>query len=280
MKKILYTSKRDVFSAWLNEYFTRTSSKYIWAQICYDWNTGELLHVVFEKNTENECYIEWPVYIPDIPTTNIDFTGSHPTLENGEPWDYRSWHIHALSCVLLNEPTGVPGSFWDWRLNTRPQGNATCDLDFLCKTKEGEYIGIEATEIYYVETSSNFNRDVYEHFQRLLKLRRGSNPGFNLRQLQAQKNFVQIFGGRMFMLFHQILKDNEPYRLREDKCLLLEINDLNYQRIESIVSQSSYAVYEPPTSYSADDTHEEPMQGIKRNIRFVSLRDILDRFVD
>jgi hypothetical protein len=280
MKQVLHKSKKDVFSTWLNDYFILKQSKYIWAQICYEWKTGDLLHVVFEKNSANEAYIQWPVHIPNIAVTNIDFTNGSPTLNNGEPWEYQSWHIDALNCDLLKEPSTEPISFWDWRLQTRPQGNATCDLDFMCKTIENKYIGIEATEIYYVDISSNVNQDVFEHFQRLLKLRKGSSPGFNLKQLKAQNNFVQIFGGRMFMLFHQILKDQQPYRLREDKCLLLEIDDENYRRIETIVSQSAFEVHEPAANYTASRLEENPMQGIKRDIRFASLEKIIDRFVD
>jgi len=176
----------------------------------------------------------------------------------------------------MKEPT----SFWDWRLQTRPQGNATCDLDFLCRTVKAEYIGIEATEIYYVDKSSNVNQDVFEHFQRLLRLRKGSTHGFNMKQLRAQRNFVAVFGGRMFILFHQILKDQKPYRLREDKCLLLEVNDANYKRIESIVVQPTYSVHESQATYFTGQTEEDPMIALKQDVRFVSLAAILDRFVD
>lgn len=280
MKKVLYTSKRDVFSTWLNDFYVQKRSKYIWAQICYDWETAELLHVVFEKNSENQAYIQWPVQVPGVPVTNIDFTTDFPTLENGDPWDYLSWHKSALGCDLMSEPRETPESFWDWRLKTRPQGNATCDLDFFCKTVESEYIGIEATEIYYVDTSPNPNQDVFEHFQRLLRLRKGNSNGFNLRQLKAQKSFVHIFGGRLFLLFHQILKEQQPYRLREDKCLLLEVDDENYKTIESIIHQSSNEVRKPAVGYEIGYNNQDPIKKIKENIRFVSLQKILDRFVD
>lgn len=280
MKKILYPSKRDVFNAWLNDYYVRKKSKYIWAQICYDWNTAELLHVVFEKNHENQAHIQWPVNVPGVPATNIDFTTEVPTLENGEPWDYRSWHKSALGCDLMSEPREKPKSFWDWRLKTRPQGNATCDLDFFCKTVKNEYIGIEATEIYYVDTSPNPDQDVFEHVQRLLRLRKGNSQGFNLKQLKAQKNFVHLFGGRLFLLFHKIFKEQQPYRLREDKCLLLEVDDENYNAIESLIHKPSNEMPKPPVRCDIGQNKEDPIEKIKRNIRFVSLQKIFDRFVD
>ena len=280
MKKILYENKKDVFSNWLNKYFIRKQSRYIWAQICYDWDTGNLLHVVFEKNSSNEKYIQWPIYMPDIPVTNIDFTSGTPTLDNGQLWDYKSWHRDALRCNLSSDPRTEPTSFWDWRLQTRPQGNATCDLDFFCKTVDKEFIGIEATEIYYVDSSADINQDVFEHFQRLLKLRKGNSHGFNLRQLRAQKKFVRLFKGRLFMLFHQILTDQQPYRLREDKCLLLEINDSNYKRIESIVAQPTNSVHESQATYFTGRTEEDPMVALKQGVLFASLDRILDRFLD
>ncbi len=280
MKKIQYDTKKDVFSNWLNEYMVKKQSTYIWAQICYEWNTGDLLHVIFERNADNKNHIEWPVHIPGIPVTNIDFTNGSPALDDGKLWDYRSWHRDALRCHLKNNPRTEPASFWNWRLQTCPQGNATCDLDFLCRTVEKEYIGIEATEIYYVDRSSNVDQDVFEHFQRLFKLRKGNNrPGFNLRQLKAQKKFIEFFCGRMFMLFHQIFKDQQPYRLREDKCLLLEIDDENYKRIESIV-RPTYAEHMSPANRSASLPEQKSMHGLKSAIHFVSLAKILDRFVD
>ncbi|MDR5897678.1 hypothetical protein QC823_01530 [Halomonas vilamensis] len=281
MKKLLYESKKSVFSNWLSNYCLEKKLKCIWAQICYDWNTGELLHVVFEKNSDNEHYIQWPVDMPELSITNIDFTTDLPTLESGELWDYRVWHKKALGCVLKNEPTEQPISFWDWREKTEPQGNATCDLDFFCKTVEGEYIGIEATEIYYVETSHQKNKDSLEHLQRLLTKRKGNSnrPGFNLRQLQAQKKFVQIFEGRMFMLFHQILKAQEPYCIREDKCLLLEINDENHNAIKSIVDPSSVELNKSAVSCHIEYAPENPIHRIKESLLRVSLQKIFDRFM-
>lgn len=267
MKNILHSRKKDVFGTWLNDYFLEKKAKYIWAQLCYDWNTGELIHVVFEKNTDNEAFVEWPVKVEDLPFTNIDFTGNEPVLDDGSPWDYYNWHKEALGCELQSSPKATPESFWDWRLQTRPKGNATCDLDFLAKTVKGEYIGIEATEIYYVDESSNINQDVFEHFQRLLRLRRGNRPGFNTKQLKAQKQFVEKRGGRMFMLFHQILKNQTPYKLRDDRCLLLEITDSNLNRIESIINYTNY-------------NQADPMDGIKQEVHFASLKGVLDRFLD
>lgn len=266
MKKILYESKKNIFSKWLNHYFFNKKSKYIWPQICYDWDTGNLLHIVFEKTLENQNYINWPVQIGDIPVTNIDFTCSPPQLDYGKVWDYHKWHQQALNCELAQSPTTVPTSFWNWRLQTRPQGNATCDLDFMCKTVDGKYIGIEATEIYYVDQSSDRNTDVFEHFQRLFRLRKGKTGGFNLRQLKAQMDFVSLFDGRMFMLFHQILKDQNSYSLREDKCLLLELNEESYHGIEHIVNRST-------------DT-ENIMENLKKQIHFAPIQNIFDRFVE
>lgn len=279
MKEIIHSEKKDVFSTWLNDYCARKNLKYIWPQICYRWDTGALLHIVFEKNSTNEQHVQWPMHIPAIPATNIDFTTSPPTLGNGKAWDYQTWHERALACMLSNRPEEAPASFWDWRLKTKPQGNATCDLDFFCKTVDGEYIGIEATEIYYVDPSPDPNRDVYEHLQRLLTLRKGENPGFNLKQLKAQMNFVRRFQGRLFMLFHQILKRRHPYRLRDDKCLLLEINDESYEAIEFIVSQAGTLSHEAVRDPHAKPACEGSIQRLKRNIHFVPLCRILDRFV-
>jgi hypothetical protein len=202
----------------------------------------------------------------------LDFTSTPPKLENGKDWNFQSWHYKALKCSLAKNPEKIPISFWDWRLNTKPKGNATCDLDFLCKTKNNEYIGIEATEIYYLDESKNKNKDVFEHFQRLLKLRKGQNKGFNLKQLKAQMDFIKLFHGRMFMLFHEFIKDQGSYKLREDKSMLLEINQTNYNCIERIVNNNEN---HPEKTYSTN-----PMDILKKEFHFIPIQKIFDRFID
>lgn len=278
MKNILHQSKKDVFSDWVNNHLASKSTKYIWAQICYDWNTGNILHVVFERNLSNKNNIKWPVLIKNIPVTNLDFTKGAPVLDSGELWDYERWHIKALNCSLSNNPKTEPKSFWDWRIQTRPKGNATCDLDFLCETIDSEYIGIEATEIYFIEESSDVSVDVVEHLHRLFKLRKGAGGGFNFRQLKAQKTFVDMLGGRMYILFHRILKDKKPYTIQEDKCLLLEVNTDNYNKIESIVNESVIAAKEVQATYASDSEYKNTADALYEKSHRVSLPKVFQRF--
>lgn len=274
MKTVLHPKKKDVFSQWLHSHLEEFGGSYIWPQICYDWESGKLIHVVFEKNRANEEFVKWPVNNENIPTTNIDFTADPPTLDSGEPWDFHNWHEEALKCRLMNDPQRTPVSFWEWRRQTRPQGNGACDLDFFCMSARDEYIGLEATEIYYVEEDSNVNRDVFEHFKRLLTYRKGATGGFNVRQLSAQKDFVAGFSGRLFLLLHQIEKNTTPWSLRDDLVRLLEIDDQTFERVSQLVTQDNHGVGEDRGAYDVD-----PMDYIKPRLRPARLATVMNRFL-
>ena len=255
MKSVQHYSKKDVFENWLHRNF---QTKYIWPQICYDVNTSQPIHIVFEKNQRNQRYIQWPInHLGTVPSTNIDFTKTPPTLPEGRPWDYRNWHQHALNGRLLNPPSRVPKSFWDWRLQTRPQNNLTCDLDFLCQNDEGRYVGIEATEIYYVDESPNIEQDCYEHFKRLFIYRRGNTGGFNVQQLRAQYAYVKDLFGDLYMIFHQIQKP--AYRLVERRVLLIKVDEETLRLIERMLTAKRL-----PTE-------------LRRKIQFYSLNDAFRR---
>jgi hypothetical protein len=136
MKAVLHKNKRDVFESWINEFCASKEAKYIWPQICYHNQTGDVIHLVFEKNDKNKDVIEWPVQLKfksgeEIPCTNIDFTQGSPKTETGDEWNYKEWYIDALGGRLQKQCQKTPVSFWDWRTQTWPQGNLTCDLDFL-----------------------------------------------------------------------------------------------------------------------------------------------------
>ena len=129
MKKIQHLNKKEVFSEWIDNNLSLINTGVVfWPQICYDFHTTNPIHIVFEKN---QYSFDWPWnsdnYLP-WPYTNIDFTFDIPKLPNGVDWDYERWHIDTLNCKLQNSPRFVPSSFWNWRLQTRPQGNLTCDL--------------------------------------------------------------------------------------------------------------------------------------------------------
>ena len=278
MKEIVHSSKKDVFSNWINQFFLSKGKKYIWPQLCYDWNTGELQHIVFEKNSKNKGSVEWPVKFDQtkVGITNIDFTDCPPKLDDGKEWDFLEWHIDALGCDLKNSPQKPPGSFHDWRLQTKPQGNLACDLDLLCTTNDNGYIGIEATEIYHLEESNDRSKDCYKHFVRLLTLRKS---GFNLLQLKAIMNFMAILDGRAFILLHQFVdnsqNNNHHYRLREDRSMLIELDQTNYHQIERIVKEDRNMVREPGSAPSDED----PMVLLKPKFTFLPLNKIFDRFV-
>jgi hypothetical protein len=268
MKAVVHQAKKSVFEDWINQYLTKNGGTYIWPQITYDWNSVDILHIVFEKNSHNEKFIEWPATLKNVATTNIDFTCSPPELSDGSNWDFKTWHIKALQCGLANAPTKTPASFWGWRLDTRPQGNATCDLDFLGCTKDDKLIGIEATEIYFIDESKDNNKDVYEHFQRLFRFRKGG--GFNIKQLQAQFNFMQGVEGRLFLAIHQIIKTATPYTLRDDKILLLEIDLEQIGSLKTIINSSDNA--------AGAKQRQEAMDKLKSKMHFGSMAQLMDRF--
>lgn len=236
MKGIMHQSKKNVFTNWLHNYLKSEGKKYIWPQICYERNTARLIHIVFEKNQSNEEFVEWPATnLGGVPFTNINFTVVPPILEDGNEWDFNNWYNHALNCTLSRDCTRTPVSFWDWRSQTWPQDNLTCDLDFLYLNSMGKYIGIEATEIYCVDENKDCKLDVFEHFKRLFLYRKGNTGGFNIDQLKAQKNLLASRNGKLYMLFHQFIEKGGKYILREDRVLLIEINDSNILEIENLI---------------------------------------------
>jgi hypothetical protein len=236
MKSPLHQHKQAVFESWVRGYCKKTQLHYLWPQICYDPNTLEIIHVVFEKNSKNEDVISWPVKIEGIEHSNIDFTTKKPTMPDGSEWNFREWHKIALGgCPLTKQCEKTPASFWEWRLQTIPQGNLACDLDFLYK-KGDKVFGIEATEIYYIdECPENPDSDVYEHFIRLLRLRKGGTGGFNIMQLRVQYNLLQRLGGKLLFLLHKFDKTRNPYELRTDKVSIIEITDEVLRQIETII---------------------------------------------
>jgi len=239
MKGILHERKKNVFQNWLHGHLLQ---KYIWAQICYDINNYESIHIVLEKNSNNSNFIDWPLSkLDDIACTNIDFTVEPPQLDDGNRWDFCKWHLSALKCRLMSEPSHIPTSFWNWRRETRPQGNLTCDLDCLCVNKYGTYIGIEATEIYFVNDNENIEKDVYEHFKRLFTLRKGKAGGFNIAQLKAQKAFLDKLDGKLYMLFHKLIEHESTLQLYEEKILLLIIEDETISEIQQLIKTKYFS---------------------------------------
>ena len=291
MKQVLHRNKRDVFESWINEFCLDKKAKYIWPQICYHNQTGDVIHLVFEKNRKNQDVIEWPVKLnfkngKSIPVTNIDFTTNEPSLENGQRWDYETWYETALGGSLQKACNQKPSSFWNWRTQSCPQGNLTCDLDFLFfKKSNNTYYGFEATEIYYVDQSSNRNQDIYEHFERLLKLRKGNMNGFNTLQLKAQLNLLSQLEGGLGLILHQIVKeDSQPiemnqvrdmsasytttsmpqFKLRDDKVVTLKITDETIQNIRSFL----------------DSPYENNLNKEKSELRFQSLVSVMSKIVE
>lgn len=290
MKQVLHINKRDVFESWINEFCASKQIKYIWPQICYDNQTGEIIHLVFEKNNKNKDVIEWPVKLnfktgEKIPSTSIDFTQSNPKTETGEDWNYHDWYKHALGGHLQSTCLKTPQSFWNWRSQTRPQGNLTCDLDFLFfKSSNQIYYGFEATEIYYVDRSQNINQDVNEHFERLLKKRKGNMNGFNTLQIKAQLNLLAKLEGGLGLILHQIveepssnqnqirempatyngMKTDRQFKLRDDKVVTLKIDEQTIQNIRNFL--------DAPSQNNLDKE--------KSQLRFQSLVDVMSKIVE
>ena len=203
MKAVQHAGKKDVFADWVNANLGVSNDSHIYSpQITYDWRSENPIHIVFERNTNS---FNWPwcsdIYLP-YPFTNIDFTATPPLLDDGTPWDYENWFQDALQCTLKKVADRTPDSFWDWRLMTWPQGNATCDLDVLHK-KGDIWVGIEATEIWYVdENESDHNQDCYQHVHNLIHKRKA----FNFKALRAQCIFMDAIGGEHYFVLHQIDK--------------------------------------------------------------------------
>jgi hypothetical protein len=217
LKSIQYRNKKDVFADWVKANVIPYNAKVYWPQITYNWRSSTPIHIVFEKNKpfvwpwDTPVYLKWPV-------TNIDFTTHPPSLPDGEDWDYNNWYKDALECSLQKQVREVPQSFWNWRLQTYPKGNATCDMDVLIE-KNDKWIGVEATEIWYVsEDQSNHQRDCFQHISNLIHKRKD----FNFKALYAQAVFMESLGGEHYFLLHRI--DNERDIVVDDRVIIIPLN--------------------------------------------------------
>ena len=217
MKGIQHHNKKDVFADWVNQWLIPDNKQVYWPQITYEWNSCEPMHIVFEKNHHSfvwpwdvPIYLKWPV-------TNIDFTDPPPKLPDGSDWDFWNWHQSALNCGVQNQVREVPQSFWNWRFQTKPQGNATCDLDVLYQRGD-TWVGVEATEIWYVDENEQcHNRDCYHHISNLIRKRKA----FNFNALLAQAIFMQSMGGEHYFLLHQI---NKAGMLVDARVIIIPLN--------------------------------------------------------
>tara|TARA_Y100000768_G_C23985665_1_gene688686 strand:- start:130 stop:894 length:765 start_codon:yes stop_codon:yes gene_type:complete len=218
MKGVQHNTKKDVFTDWVNQVVTPKIQSVYWPQITYEWSSCKPIHIVFEKNQQS---FKWPWDSPvnlRWPVTNIDFTKVPPIMASGELWDYNNWYKAALGCSLSREAREVPISFWNWRLQTWPQGNATCDIDLLFQRND-KWIGVEATEIWYVkEDESNYNEDCYQHISNLIHKRKA----FNHKALLAQSIFMDSLGGEHYFLLHKIDKNRGV--LVDDRVIVIPLN--------------------------------------------------------
>lgn len=220
MKGIQHKNKKDVFADWVNQILIPHNNKAYWPQITYEWNSCEPMHIVFEKNHQSFAW-PWdaPVYLK-WPVTNIDFTNPPPKLPDGTIWDYHNWHQTALGCGVQKQVQEVPQSFWNWRTQTWPQGNATCDVDVFYQRGD-TWVGVEATEIWYThENQQNFNQDCYQHISNLIHKRKD----FNFKALYAQAILMESLGGEHYLLLHQINK--ETNMLVDARVIVIPLNNM------------------------------------------------------
>jgi hypothetical protein len=221
MKQIQHRHKVDVFYNWVSANLSsQMGCATYWPQICYDWTTEVPLHIVFEKK---DGVFVWPWnHLANLPWpyTDINFSSGVPTLVDGSPWDYRNWHKTALNGDLTTQCSRVPATFWDWRLQVKPKNNLTCDLDVLHRrNSDGVWVGVEATEIWFVdEDSNNLNCDCYQHVHNLIHLRKS----FNFKALRAQNKFISALGGKHYLVLHQNNPDKAS--LVSSKVMTLELN--------------------------------------------------------
>lgn len=189
--------------------------KYVWPQICYDWTSGKIIHVVYEKPKFGQpSEIQWPSNIISCyPTTYIDFTMENPIIFNpltktSNNWDYPSWATNVLGSSRANKVNNKPSSFWDYRSQSKPYGNKACDIDAVEKSKNGKWFGIEATRFNMKITS--IDQAINYLFYEILQNRPG---GFNGQQLLAQKEFMDKLKGDLYLVIHHesndVLSEND-----------------------------------------------------------------------
>ena len=228
--------KHDYFNRWADS----QASPYYWLQIDYDTEDCRPFHITAEINNLRDGHIIWPVKDIDItsilPLDHLDFrSGAH---------DLSDWHRKLSTSFGKGgipfpiPPTKAFSSYEEYIRSSDFTRNNCVDID--CIKKNGDrFIGIEATHLRKkMRTKDEAHRLVGQILEKRFFLS-------NAHQLIVQHNFMQLLGGKLFLL---IYNTHEEQQLdMKGKSILLPVYNvtLDYIRRKDLKACIDATIYSP-----------------------------------
>lgn len=223
MKRQHTTNRADSFLRWRCRHI-EAFGMFWWPQLNYDVNTAETISVVFEQRgiVNNDV----PAILESTTIRNfiLNFTDT-----NSEHY-IQPTKLASVLGLVLGTPlpnTWTDNTYWDYRLNTRPQNCLTADIDALEIKANGSIVSVEAAQLF--DTS---NVDIaMRHIFRTFKFRPNQ---VNPQQYLSQHKYTKIFGGTSFILFHKINEDGTLNT--RDKVFTLKNDERFFTMLTKIVN--------------------------------------------
>ncbi|EKZ8663282.1 hypothetical protein RFA52_003693 [Vibrio alginolyticus] len=246
----------DPFQVWRENKKGEDVGFFYSPQINYSPKDGSILHVIFEKgkNYNSNCNLKFmnPNLIVDVGLgdrtsylnttkdknrTNVpelDYRFPIYLLKEGktEDWDYNRWARDYLGCTKPIERISEPESYDDYRRLKYPRGSMGCDIDSIERAMNGCWFGVEATRFNLREKDGSFSpkiekkSDVTDYLFDMIIAKRPF--GFNRGQLLAQLNFMNQFGGKLFLIIFSAVEENincsDWVLLEEEYAYACEVN--------------------------------------------------------
>lgn len=222
------TGKIDSFTNWrinIRESLPNNLKirSFVWIQVNYsiDCNANKCnIHsVIFEEKAESNIntsrklieQIQYKLNLVNIPSYCLNLT-TIPSYQIAE----------ILNLKLLYNPKYINyDSYWNYRLDTKPQNCLTCDIDSFEIGKEF-FILIEAAQLFNTNKNTQLE-DVVRHIFRTFARRKNKVNPF---QYIAQNAVAQRLNSKSFIMFHKI---NNNIFDKESPALLLNNNNFFHQ---------------------------------------------------
>lgn len=228
------TDRITTFEVWRKNNICKFGN-FIWPQINYNVNSADIISIIFEeKDNINLNIVEFIKKLNNIQYFILNF------VNNKSPHYVNVANLHNKLGLILGKPLSTKvESYWDYRLNTKPQNCLTTDIDSL-EIGKTKLAGIEAAQLFDTTTIDR----AIPHIFRTFRFRTNK---VNEKQYLAQHKLMQQIGGKAFILFHTIqnkmLIESEPVFLLDNN---LEFYNMLYD-IKNIKNESifieSYKTY-------------------------------------
>ncbi|EGK7523356.1 hypothetical protein IO408_001437 [Campylobacter lari] len=210
--KAIQTNKVNSFENWrinnINLY-----GNFIWPQINYNVENADIISIIFEeKNNINNALDCILCKIQNLPYFVLNFQDSKSKYyTNG--YDLKA----KIGLRLYKEFKGSCNSYWQYRLQTKPQNCLTADIDSLEVSNNGKFIGIEAAYLFCTDSIDLAIPNIFNTF----KFRVNQ---VNEKQYLSQYKLMRLLHGESFILFHMINKEDNSVNTSNNVLLLKNDN--------------------------------------------------------